>query len=161
MALPSLTTLRLCHRFGKGPSATITRLPPELLSMIEDFVYQDFMPHYSAWFQPFECFQKTCDLLDHAPDHVWDAAAEFTSPCEACEDSDDPLGLRCGNECTFKFWDEVRDILLDGDGLDEAREDCLKQREIWEEKIRQAPDGKFTRLDNVRGNFACNILSCH
>jgi hypothetical protein len=45
-SLAIMNTLRLCHRFGQGPSATITKIPVEILCMIEDMVYKDF-PHPS------------------------------------------------------------------------------------------------------------------
>lgn len=35
---PTINTLRMCHRFGKGEQAAITRLPVELLSEVEDLL---------------------------------------------------------------------------------------------------------------------------
>ena len=37
-SLPRLLTLRLCHRYGQGPDVYITKLPPELLLQVEEFV---------------------------------------------------------------------------------------------------------------------------
>lgn len=38
--LPLVNTLRLCHRYGRGNKAFITKLPAELLARVESSVMQ-------------------------------------------------------------------------------------------------------------------------
>lgn len=65
-ALDTVTTLRLCHRFGKGPQATISTLPVELVHLIE---YQILREEQSAtlesWQKDFKCFKQQCQPIDH------------------------------------------------------------------------------------------------
>lgn len=57
-----LRTLRLCHRYGQGASATITRLPVELLAHIEDYLTNDVRGEILAdkYAQDFLCWQGRC-----------------------------------------------------------------------------------------------------
>ncbi|KAI6868842.1 hypothetical protein KC338_g3800 [Hortaea werneckii] len=63
---PTINTLRMCHRFGKGDQAAITRLPVELLSEVEDLLMQEERRKTrEEWETDFRCFQLQCDIRDH------------------------------------------------------------------------------------------------
>ena len=53
----TINTLRLCHRFGKGPDATITRLPAELVLQIEGYLMEDERKvHSKKWASDLKCW---------------------------------------------------------------------------------------------------------
>jgi hypothetical protein len=140
-SLPTLQTLRLCHRFGHGP---LKKLPNEILAVIENFAQNDFVPPYLAWSQPFGCFEKACKRRDHAPQFVWEAAMEMAPFCEVCEESEDFWSPDCKNACNEKFYNAMDDLLDDGAGIDEAHEACRLQRTLWEAKC-----NAFSKYDEV------------
>lgn len=63
---PTINTLRMCHRFGKGDQAAITRLPVELLSEVEDIlIEEERRKRREEWETDFRCFQLHCEPGDH------------------------------------------------------------------------------------------------
>lgn len=59
--LPKLIALRLCHRFGKGPNAHITRIPPEILGAIETMCFDpNYRAYWNNWSECFEHFEGRC-----------------------------------------------------------------------------------------------------
>ena len=61
-----MKTLRLCHRFGKGPQATITTLPIELITLIEGHLVRlERKNTLKAWSKDLRCFQQRCVPADH------------------------------------------------------------------------------------------------
>ena len=64
---PAIDTLRLCRRFGRGQKAYITKLPQELMSMIELELVRKLRIHYyrSHWGDEFSCLEQDCELYDH------------------------------------------------------------------------------------------------
>ena len=64
--IPIVNTLRLCHRYGKGPHASIAKLPVELVASIEDYlVAAERKKTRREWAQDFKCFQLLCWPEDH------------------------------------------------------------------------------------------------
>ncbi|KAK5113325.1 hypothetical protein LTR85_010942 [Meristemomyces frigidus] len=64
---PTLTTLRLCNRFGKGDMAFIARLPVELVTQVEDILMrQERTETWKAWTEDYRCFQALCTPTDHS-----------------------------------------------------------------------------------------------
>lgn len=62
--LPIIQTLRLCNRFGRG--APISRLPAELLLLVEDvLVAQEREITQKAWTRDYQCFSSRCADDDH------------------------------------------------------------------------------------------------
>ncbi|KAI7154133.1 hypothetical protein KC343_g14268 [Hortaea werneckii] len=76
---PTINTLRMCHRFGKGDQAAITKLPVELLNEIEDILMEEERrKRREEWETDFRCFQLHCDLRDHIdPSEIDDLTRQF------------------------------------------------------------------------------------
>lgn len=65
-ALPTLTTLRLCNRYGKGDRVFISKLPIELVKLVEHHLVQPIRErHCVCWRRDLKCFELKCDMLDH------------------------------------------------------------------------------------------------
>lgn len=63
---PTINTLRMCHRFGKGDDVAITKLPVELLSEVEEYlVARERRKTRKAWNADFRCFRLRCQKRDH------------------------------------------------------------------------------------------------
>jgi len=91
--LPTLRTLRLCHRFGKGPKVHITKLPVELELAIEEHVldssyyWTQFCWH--DWTKEFSCFESRCrpsGHLEESPSPILDDAYGLVEECANCEE---------------------------------------------------------------------------
>jgi hypothetical protein len=71
-AVPALHSLRLCHRYGKGPDVLITKLPAELELLIEDFYLQSLKRNKKSvlrekdWTLNFACFESRCTPESHS-----------------------------------------------------------------------------------------------
>ena len=64
--LPTLAALRLSNRYGQGPHATVAKLPPEIISIIEDFLMSAERDQISQkWRKDFRCYRLLCDPSDH------------------------------------------------------------------------------------------------
>ncbi|KAK5113323.1 hypothetical protein LTR85_010940 [Meristemomyces frigidus] len=64
--LPVIETLRLCHSFGRGPKASVVKLPIELRSEIEKYVIQEARGKtLPEWNQKFRCYQDSCSASQH------------------------------------------------------------------------------------------------
>jgi hypothetical protein len=65
-AKPSVTTLRLCHRFGTGDKAVIHKLPQELLDSIIDKINHGHRKEcMEEWTMPPTCFEEECRTHEH------------------------------------------------------------------------------------------------
>ncbi|KAI7374634.1 hypothetical protein KC336_g20167 [Hortaea werneckii] len=88
---PTINTLRMCHRFGKGEDVAITRLPVELLSEVEDILMEEERRKTrEEWETDFRCFQLHCDPSDHY------------GPCELDDltrDIERDVRRDCGGKC--------------------------------------------------------------
>ncbi|KAI7264953.1 hypothetical protein KC345_g8647 [Hortaea werneckii] len=76
---PTINTLRMCHRFGKGDHAAITELPVELLNEVEEILMEEERrKRREEWETDFRCFQLHCDLRDHIdPSELDDLARQI------------------------------------------------------------------------------------
>ena len=60
------TTLRLCHRYGKGDGVYINKLSTELIDVIVDFISLDAREELlSRWSNIYHCHRGGCDFSDH------------------------------------------------------------------------------------------------
>jgi hypothetical protein len=65
---PLLTSIRLCHRFGQGPEAHITKLPIELFDEIIEYLISFERSRIALdgqWKYLFRCFESRCSPTDH------------------------------------------------------------------------------------------------
>lgn len=64
--LPTINTLRLCNRFGRGDHAIISKLPIELLSEIELYIIEDTRAECrKEWSALYSCWRNKCLPTDH------------------------------------------------------------------------------------------------
>lgn len=88
---PSIDTLRLCNRFGKGNNVFVTSLPAEVLELIVQHVrWMDFESNLEQWTQNQRCCEGDCDPPEHftEEDRV-DLHSEVPSLSECpCEDAE-------------------------------------------------------------------------
>lgn len=65
-AKPIINALRLCNRFGKGEKAAITKLPAELLLIIESYHVENCRRwRRYMWTQLFKCWENRCSPIEH------------------------------------------------------------------------------------------------
>ncbi|KAK4634733.1 hypothetical protein CLAFUW4_00908 [Fulvia fulva] len=100
-AAPTLHTLRLCHRFGRGPKVHVTRLPAEIELAIEALLlkaakhqiatdlWDSGDPLTATWSEAFHHFEGKCAPMDHMPDiysplndQAFDDPMSFCGPCD-------------------------------------------------------------------------------
>lgn len=64
--LPTISTLRLCNRHGKGDHAIITQLPMELVDAIEGCLVDGTREElHQTWSTLFKCWEHRCTPKDH------------------------------------------------------------------------------------------------
>lgn len=64
--LPCIETLRLCHSFGRGVKAAVTKLPVELRTEIESYIIDEARRRIlPEWSRKFRCYQDICTAADH------------------------------------------------------------------------------------------------
>jgi hypothetical protein len=127
-AVPVLRTLRLCHRFGKGPDVHINKLPAELELLIEQFSLEprrckssDFQKN--DWKYDFRCFESRCSPLFHMSicTPYLDSALHGFVHCGNCP-GDDFDYANCEMQCK----NTERDPCEECSGLEEPRRWCLR-----------------------------------
>lgn len=71
--LPTIHTLRLCNRYGKGEHVRINTLPVELVTYIEELVTADERASKRAeWAIDFRCYQQLCEPIEHlTEEQLW------------------------------------------------------------------------------------------
>ena len=175
-ALPVLNTLRLCHRFGKGPDVHLTKLPSEIEQIIESFVFKAECEHYTYynWERELACFECRCEPADHIDSGyspIWDYVNGTVEMCKACEESEEGYwDDGCSNRCTSQTTKpcdscisnpsyEDCEVACSAENRRKASEfaseanywleDHLKEREQWPRRISQEGDGAFAPLAKV------------
>ena len=62
----TIDTLRLCNRFGKGKHAKVTKLPIELVEMIEqEILHESRDVAFKRWDRTLKCAEGVCGIEDH------------------------------------------------------------------------------------------------
>lgn len=173
--VPAITALRLCHRFGTGPEAHITRLPRELVLLIEDYVHAANWHLRSKpdceWRSSFTCFQARCEPQKHEGD--WSAYSavvdSYMRECDHCTKNtmyDNNCPYRCADEnnrlcpacaqakgpeacyrtCRVRWESELNQVLRNHAAFFEQHE---MNKRTWMDKIRQGPASRFAKYDRV------------
>ena len=166
--LPTINALRACHRYAQDKP--VSRLPVELVTIIEDFLIAEEREKKSLeWNRDFRCFQQDCDFDDESEhfseDELEDMQLEDCTKhlgsmlcdetCSAC--LEDHLSIatldRC-NERYFSWRDKEmifhhsqREILLQNFGL-----------RIWTETVRLPSDYKGADFKAFETTIAYLIL---
>ncbi len=169
--VPILNTLRLCHRYGKGTEVHITKLPVEILSAIEEIVYQDVQSRNSTWLENFKHYEHRCEPSDHpeAAAFAWEAALEEGGwECGKCSDGMSP----CGEPgCTGHGSGTADDCSECGARLSEMADEYLSEQyewcydecpvfaTRWEKQISQTTNGDFVKYDEVKQQVSPPHLS--
>ncbi|GAB1730041.1 hypothetical protein NU195Hw_Modified_202t1 [Hortaea werneckii] len=173
--LPAITALRLCHRFGTGDAAHITRLPRELILLIEEHVHAANWHLRSKpdceWRSTFTCFQSRCEPRKHKGD--WSAYSavvdSYMRECDHCNKNtmdDNECAYRCPDDlnrlcpacavgkgpeachgtCRGRRESELNRILWDHAAFSEQHE---MNKRTWMDKIRQGPASRFAKYDRL------------
>ncbi|KAI6822436.1 hypothetical protein KC332_g8769 [Hortaea werneckii] len=173
--LPAITALRLCHQFGTGPAAHITRLPRELIILIEDYIHAANGHLRSKpdceWRSTFTCFQSQCEPRKHEGD--WSAYSavvdRYMRECDHCTKN-----TMYDNKCSWRCPDELNRLCpacAEDKGPEACYRTCRKRRELklnqmlcdhaafseqhemnkrtWMDKIRQGPASRFAKYDRL------------
>ncbi len=166
--LPVIQTLRLCHRFGKGPDVHITELPTEVEQKIEDTIFQYALKepqvnqYYDedSWYTDFEHFEGRCSPSDHLAfmffdDRYLDVMDERVEvACETCAEELEHMfefSSECTSGCTDKWERAAGDIMseMSEHGCDWELDLCQSSSKAWQKRIDQKPGGAFTQYDEV------------
>lgn len=179
--LPTLNGLRLCHRFGQGQDAHVTRLPVELELAIEAIIIQDkqspLQHGWEKWADKFRHYEGRCAPIDHVEDiasPLVDQLSDMHTLCKKCEDNIDVelCDLRCQpgdlspcytcsqkldpdncmESCREKESAAMNEFILRWDW-----DPMCEQQMEWEEAIDQT--GAFARYDTV-GNTDSQREKC-
>ncbi|GAB1733579.1 hypothetical protein NU195Hw_g1766t1 [Hortaea werneckii] len=142
---PTINTLRMCNRFGKGDQAAITKLPVELLNEVEDILMEEERRKTrKEWEADFRCFQLHCESRDHY------------SPCELedlTREIERDVRLACGGECeSQKDHDEWVDEAL-WEFMGENFHDAHWEREQdWQIRV-GGPVSPMHNFLNLQANY--------
>lgn len=138
-AIPTIQALRLCNQFGTGENAGITKLPKELIVLIEEALlalHRRYDRNRSlAWTSKYRCYERACRSIEHG----------VHTNFEIYEDSSEDDGLYYGSASDSET-----------DRGDYVWEICWEQKAQWQEEIRKhmEEDGNnevSTRLVESRG----------
>jgi len=145
---PQLEHLRLCHRFGKGSEAHITKLPQELLEMVIEHLVDSVRstsPVFAAWEKLFKCFEFSCRASDHFDE---DTLAEIREELEhdlIYDGIDPPDG-------------EEMDKMVEDSILQDCEWEflCVERRKQWRIQVAQKPSAINTFHHDATEEYAFN-----
>ena len=152
-----LHALRLCHRYGHGPKAFVTKLSNELEHMIEECVLEDernVARRAGEFRDAFKHFEGRCEPPDHVSDpEVFEIYENYATDrdlhCETCLTSDGEPGEKCENDCEVRIREHQNEFLAErgdyGDWCQEHQEAC----QTWSGMIDQTSIGRFPKYDKV------------
>lgn len=113
-ALPAITTLRLCNRFGQGEKAYITKLPIELVTSIEHHLAANQRKKYlKKWQRKADCASNEwgCSNVPCMLSHL--SSDDIKYVMEECDCYISPESTRHDNTATLKRYldeDELWDV---------------------------------------------------
>ena len=154
--LPTITTLRLCNRFGTGNDCHVNRLPVELVKLVEEQIVEPERERaLLTWSRQHRCYEERCTLFDHYSE-TQEEVYQIYHALYGCVDDKD-CGVdehsfcghgKCeGNQCPAWKFDQKSDYavaeqICRDDGLPEWTEVCSDQTEEWQQNI-----GRFAGHD--------------
>lgn len=135
--LPVTNQLRLCNRFGQGNQAFITKLPVELLGLVEYYVKRPVRKGFRAgWKKDLKCFEQKCSFLDHLS---WEQKLEIYQVWA------DQMGVYSEpprEEPTEKDVNAVVEEMMDEDKVDDDFSVHWARRSDWEQRMLHSKNGK-------------------
>lgn len=113
--LPAVNTLRLCHRFGQGQHAAITRLPVELIVYIEELLTANERVYaLQQWRTDFYCYKQLCEPEDHLTEKQMKPYYELArkkeiplEPLDAEDEDDDEVRVMFHLRDEMDIWQDV------------------------------------------------------
>lgn len=177
--LPTITTLRLCNRFGTGNNCHVNRLPVELVKLVEELIVEpEREKALSTWSRQHRCYEDRCTLFEHYSETQEEVYQIYHALYGCLDDKDcgvDEHSLcdhgKCeGDQCpAWKFDEESDYALVDqicrDDGLPEWTEVCCDQAEEWKRKIgepRVHSDGIFKEQHELlKAHFGVIVWLSH
>ncbi|KAI9876642.1 MAG: hypothetical protein M1830_006042 [Pleopsidium flavum] len=146
---PVVQTLRLCHRFGKGPQAFITNLPLEIVDLVEGMLFDESRKtHRMEWGKEFRCYEDMCAPVEH---YTEDRLEELRQDMALS-------GCDCGGECLDGHEERFDEMLGD---LEERYEVHFSRFHLWEERVERSGDFKMFN-DLLKADFGLEAsLSNH
>lgn len=149
-----IRTLRLCHLFGRGPDAHVSKLPVEVRLLIENLVMESTSEASAEAAIAFYHFENKCEPVDHlTPEAYSDLASDMQrrfklTICEECQaDLAANVVLSCTSErcdCKAKVEGKMNRWLKDEP---EIVADCETMAKRWRKIIDQ--EGEFAKYDEV------------
>lgn len=166
--LPTINALRACHRYAQDKP--VSRLPVELIAIIEDFLIAEEREKKSLeWNRDFRCFQQECDFDDESQhfseDELDDMQLEDCTKhlgsmlcdetCSAC--LEEHLNIATLDKCNERYFSwrdrelifhhSKREILLQNFGL-----------RVWTETVRLPSNYKGADFKAFETTIAYLIL---
>jgi hypothetical protein len=144
-ALPTITTLRLCHRYGKGPKVKITKLPIEILSAIEELAYHAIRTSLTTWSEVFHHFESRCELVDHLDvnDSIFRRAQRLLLSRSGYHSKNSDGGP--DDDELKKAVRKVAGESLNGEEWKYCQDVCVDECDRWEELIAKGPGCNFQK----------------
>ena len=141
---PTVTALRLCHRFGKGEEVHVTTLPTELVNAVEEYLTESERSVLcEKWTQDFNCWNGRYEIVDHLPTQT--CVDMFNGM--VYEDSDGDGYFVPHTKLTVMQYLELEEYLQDGEGYAEQCQwlyEHADRRASWRERVGPA-NGVWTR----------------
>lgn len=155
--LPVINQLRLCNRFGRGEQAFITKLPVEVLGLIEYHIKRPIRRKFRAgWKKELRCFEQKCSVTDH---FTWERKLEIYQDWarQMSLYSDSPR-----EKPTEKDVNAVVEEMMDEGDIDDEFAVHFGRRGKWETRMAQPRHKKGRGFfgeheDLVSNHFGVNI----
>ncbi|KAF2806201.1 uncharacterized protein BDZ99DRAFT_91948 [Mytilinidion resinicola] len=176
-AKPAMDALRLCHRFGTGQKAYITKLPMELIAMIENELQKASRKSKAkCWKEDYLCFQDCCTLEDHFSDEeteeLYDICrselglARHRSECDGgktckCKEGGDSLDSEYDD---FSDDEAVGDMVVDMMIESGTRYEVHFERcRLWQKRTnKNCSSGPFEKVQQVlKSDFGLSATTFH
>lgn len=177
--LPTITTLRLCNRFGTGNNCHVNRLPVELVKLVEEQIVEtEREKALSMWSRQHRCYENQCTIFDHYSETQEEVYQMYHALYGCVDDKDCGVdehsfcghGKCEGDQCPAWKFDGQSDYAVverirRDDGRPEYTEVCYDQVEEWKLKIGKSAvhsDGIFKEQHELlKAHFGVIVWLSH
>ncbi|KAK3650346.1 hypothetical protein LTR56_006322 [Elasticomyces elasticus] len=160
--LPALQAIRLAHRFGTGPQVHITKLPVEMLLLIEDFVIEAQRQRWDPYIESeLDCFESKCEPRHHwvEEDDLWDYAGPLTQ-CQPCEEEVTKGSYshkNCDTRCTKDTAEPCETCSDGGMGAENCERNCHAKWEDSVNRVAQESEYNYECHEERKGSWLARI----